>query len=258
MRLLYPCDPFEKKKPDEAYAEEHDAAVAAGISCSLYSAEDFETGRFDPRPSLEVGATDIYRGWMMQPNAYAAFQAAIESKGAQVLTTADQYRNCHHLPEWYSLCEGLTPRTVFLEKNADFPGSLKDLGWTAYFVKDYVKSLTTARGSIARSAAEIPEIVGLIEKYRGQNEGGICVREYEKLLPETEERYFVYKRRAYARSGVCPSLVEAIAPRIDSPFFSVDVVQAASGDLRLMELGDGQVSDRKKWAADVFIRMLQN
>jgi hypothetical protein len=258
VRLLYPCDPFERKKPDEAYVEEHGAALAQGMSCSLFSAEDFEDGQFKPRPPLQEDETVIYRGWMMRPDRYAALQATIEGEGAKVLTTAAQYRSCHYLPEWYPLCESLTPKTVFLQKDSDFANSLKDLGWTAFFVKDYVKSLTTARGSVARTVEEIPEILELIEKFRGQIEGGVCIREYEDLVPESEERYFVYKRRAYARSGGCPQLVDAIAARIDSPFFSVDAVQATSGDLRLIELGDGQVSDRKKWPADVFVRMLQN
>ncbi|WP_334313903.1 ATP-grasp domain-containing protein, partial [Pseudomonas aeruginosa] len=39
-------------------------------------------------------------------------------------------------------------------------------------------------------------------------------------------------------------------------FFSVDVVESTSGELRLMELGDGQVSDRKQWPAARFAAML--
>jgi ATP-grasp domain, R2K clade family 3 len=32
---------------------------------------------------------------------------------------------------------------------------------------------------------------------------------------------------------------------IDAPFYSVDVVENLAGELRLVELGDGQVSDKK-------------
>ncbi|MEW3697670.1 ATP-grasp domain-containing protein, partial [Pseudomonas aeruginosa] len=53
-----------------------------------------------------------------------------------------------------------------------------------------------------------------------------------------------------------PPLVEQVAQRIDCPFFSVDVVESTSGELRLMELGDGQVSDRKQWPAARFAAML--
>lgn len=55
-----------------------------------------------------------------------------------------------------------------------------------------------------------------------------------------------------------PEIVEQIAGRIDSPFFSVDVVLAIDGTPRLIELGDGQVSDRKKWAADRFVSMFNS
>ena len=255
MRFLYPCDPFNKKKPDEAYEEDFLATQVAGLSCSLYSAEDFELGEFRPQPSLSEGDEIIYRGWMLTPDTYRKLQNAIEAKGARTLTTSEQYRHCHYLPEWYFLCEDFTPKTVFLGRDADFSSSLESLGWSAYFVKDYVKSLTTSRGSIAKDAAEVIEIVALIEKFRGQVEGGVCVREYENLLPATEERYFVFNNIAYARDGVVPEIVQIIASRIRSPFFSVDIVLNSDGHPRLIELGDGQVSDKKKWPADRFAKI---
>lgn len=255
MRLLYSCDPFEKKQPDEAYKEEFDAAQAAGLACSLYSAEDFEFGQFRPRPLLTEGEKVVYRGWMLTPENYARLQSAIEGKGAWMLTSADQYRHCHYLPEWYSLCEDFTPKTIFLGRDADFSSALAGQNWQAFFVKDYVKSLTTSRGSIARNVAEIEEIVALIETYRGRVEGGVCIREYEALVPETEERYFVFRQKAFARDGVVPEIVKQIAARIDSPFFSVDIVLSADGMPRLIELGDGQVSDRKKWPVERFVEI---
>ncbi|MDO2128204.1 ATP-grasp domain-containing protein, partial [Escherichia coli] len=53
-----------------------------------------------------------------------------------------------------------------------------------------------------------------------------------------------------------PPRVEQEAQRIDCPFFSVDVVESTNGELRLMELGDGQASDRKQWPAACFAAML--
>ncbi|MEQ1774043.1 MAG: ATP-grasp domain-containing protein [Burkholderiales bacterium] len=253
MRLLYPCDPFEKKKPDEAYDEEFNVARQAGLSCSLYSAEDLDLGDFKPRPSLMEGEEVVYRGWMLTLDGYAGLQSAIEAKGGRMLTPMEQYRHCHHLPEWYPLCEDVTPKTVFLPKDADFVSALSSLGWPAYFVKDYVKSLTTSRGSVAKTVQEVPEIVSLIEKYRGQIEGGICIRQFEDLKVASEERYFVFKKKSFARDDIVPEVVDRIAARIDSPFFSVDIVLAADGTPRLIELGDGQVSDRKKWPAGRFV-----
>ncbi|MCU1724042.1 hypothetical protein [Pseudomonas sp. 5P_5.1_Bac1] len=55
MRLLYPSDPFDKKRPDEQYAGEFEAAVAAGLSTALFSFEDFESGIFKTSPPLTPG-----------------------------------------------------------------------------------------------------------------------------------------------------------------------------------------------------------
>jgi hypothetical protein len=256
MHFLFPSDPLDKSAPDEVYAEELGALRERGLSCSLFSFEDFESGNFRPRPAPGAGVAVLYRGWMLTPDAYSRLDSAVTSKGGSLATTPAQYRHCHHLPEWYPLCREFTPETVVLPRDSDFVAALADKRWPAFFVKDYVKSLTTARGSIAASPLEIEEIVSLIERYRGDIGGGVCVREFERLLPETEERYFVLHGQAHAREGEAPALAYEIARRIDSPFFSVDFVASEEGGLRLIELGDGQVSDRKKWTAERFAAML--
>ena len=61
----------------------------------------------------------LYRGWMLTPENYARLHGAILVAGGR-LTSPQQYRHCHYLPEWYPLCEDLTPATLFLSRNADF------------------------------------------------------------------------------------------------------------------------------------------
>lgn len=255
IHLLYPSDPFSKNTVDENYADEYAAACERGISCALFSFEDFEAGIFRTRPALTSDAKIVYRGWMMQPETYQQLETAVQSSGALLITNAAQYRQCHYLPEWYAICAQWTPETIFAMRNDDFTALVRDKEWKAYFVKDFVKSLTTKRGSVANVPSEIDEIVCLIEQYRGSIEGGICIRQFEDLLPETEERYFVFQGTAYARDGIVPAMVQDIAEAIESPFFSVDVVTAQSGELRLIELGDGQVSDIKKWKPWEFVRI---
>ncbi|MCA9017366.1 MAG: hypothetical protein KDA77_18735, partial [Planctomycetaceae bacterium] len=82
----------------------------------------------------------------------------------------------------------------------------------------------TSRRFIGRNEAEVREIINLIEYYRRRSEGGVCIREYEELLPDTEERYFVYRGRAWSRDSAIPTIVEEVADRMDSPFYSVDIV----------------------------------
>ena len=256
MHYLYPSDPFDKKSPDDDYREEYEAAIAAGLSCCLFSLEDFELGEFRPRPAPEAGATVLYRGWMLTLDKYSKLCDAIHAKGAIPLTSPEAYAHCHHLPNWYALCSELTPTTVFLSRDADFVKELSGLEWPGYFVKDYVKSLTNSRGSLARTPAEVAEVVTQIESYRGQIEGGVCVRRFESFAPDTEERFFVLHGEAHGRTHVVPDIVQRIAGVITSPFFSVDIVASTDGTQRLIELGDGQVSDRKQWPADRFVRML--
>lgn len=263
MHLLYPSDPFDKNAPDQDYEEEYAAALAAGFTCYLFSAEEFELNNFNlgkcARQARAAFQGDVlYRGWMLTSERYGDLYRAVEAKGARLLVNPQAYRHCHHLPEWYGRCAEFTPQTLFLSRDADFGASLARTGWNAYFVKDYVKCLTTSRGSVARNPAEVGEIVQLIEHYRGQIEGGVCVRELEDLLPETEERYFVLHGQAHGREHTVPAIVQTIAGRIDSPFFSVDILMNRIGQPRLIELGDGQVSDRKRWPAERFVGMLSS
>lgn len=258
VQLLFPCDPFNKRVADEAYGEEYDAARAAGFACSLFSFEDFEAGQFKTQPGLCAGVKVLYRGWMLAPEGYARLHHAIAQRDCAMLTSPAQYRHCHYLPEWYALCEEFTPETVIVARDADFAAAVEGRNWPAYFVKDYVKSLTTQRGSVAATPHEIAEVVGLIERYRGAVEGGVCIRKFEQLQADSEERYFVLRGQAFGRDGSVPALVHALASRIDSPFFSVDVVASSEGTLRLIELGDGQVSDRKQWPVERFMAMLSS
>jgi len=258
MHLLYPCDPFDRKQPDEDYRDEFVAARAAGLSCVLFSFEDFQSGTFKALVPGALQGDVLYRGWMLAPEDYERLCGAVEAAGARMRVGPQHYKRCHYLPEWYDACREFTPRTLFCARDDDFAARLAGVGWTAFFVKDFVKSLTTSRGSVARNAAEVSEIVGLMERYRGRIEGGICIREFEHLVPDTEERYFVVDGRAHARDDNVPALVHDIARRIDSPFFSVDIVHDDRGRPRLIELGDGQVSDRKTWSASGFARMLRS
>ncbi len=130
------------------------------------------------------------------------------------------------------------------------------MGWDAYFVKDYVKSLKTSVGSVVRDPAQIGTVLSEMARYRGEIEGGVCVRRVEDFIADTERRYFVLDGRPFAADdGPVPEVVNRVAGRIPSAFFSVDVARRGDGVLRVVEVGDGQVSDLVGWSADVFAAM---
>lgn len=73
-------------------------------------------------------------------------------------------------------------------------------------------------------------------------------------MPATEQRYFVVDGQPFVASpnAPIPNIVSICAERIDSRFFAVDVVDRADGCKRIVELGDGQVSDLVRWTPKRF------
>ena len=257
MHLLYPADPLQPKRVDDTYAEEFRIAKDAGLGISIFSFEDFLDGRLRIRPEIPAGETVFYRGWMFTPAQYGELHVQVAAQGAAMLTSPPQYARCHHLPGWYSSLVELTPETVFFQETDDLAGALRLRGWTGCFLKDHVKSLSATGGSMVQDLAILPEVIAKMKMYRGEIEGGLCARRLEDFDQESEDRYFVFGGKAYAREDGIPEIVLTASRRIDSPFFSVDTIRRRDGIMRIVELGDGQVSDGKKWRPEQIIDILR-
>jgi hypothetical protein len=253
MNILYPSSYLNKKYPDEEYADEYNFAVSAGHHCFIYSAEDFDCGNLILNSKLPINEDILYRGWMMSLSDYSKLNVLVKHSGASLLTGPDSYIHCHHLKNWYSLCKKFTAQTIFAQPDDDFNKIVSELNWDKYFIKDYVKSLSDIKESIAESGNDISKIVSLITQFRGEVEGGVCIRKFEDLKPETEERYFVFNGTVYSPNNEIPKIVEEIASNINSPFFSIDIIENTDGVLRLVEIGDGQVSSIKNWNLNHFV-----
>lgn len=233
------------------FADEMRAIQAAGFSVSFCTDSVMSAGK--PLRNVPKGATVAYRGWMLSASNYRRLNEAIIANAAKPLTSPEQYVAAHHCPNWYPLIADCTPETKVLSLTADLESELRSLGWGAFFIKDYVKSLKTPRGSIIRDPSEISFLLDEMKHYRGEVEGGICVRRVEPFLAASEKRYFVLNGAAFGPDGQgTPELVRYIAGRIPSPFFSVDVVSREDGVLRVVEVGDGQVSDLVGWTVQAF------
>jgi hypothetical protein len=251
LHVLFPSDTLNPREPDEAFLDQVRAFEAAGFPWSLCSVEEMEDGRKGLRGRLEPGRTVLYRGWMLTADQYHLLANAISAGGSSLLTSPESYLVAHHLPNWYPLVRDFTPETRVVPASADLEAELRSLGWEAFFIKDFVKSLKTSVGSVVRDPAQVATVVREMVKFRGEIEGGICVRRFEDFKRETETRYFVIRGRVHASSAqaVIPALVSTCATRIPSPFFSIDVADRVDGKKRIVEIGDGQVSDIVGWTA---------
>jgi hypothetical protein len=254
LHFLFPTG-SDFNAPDEMFADQLEALTAAGFTASLCS--DAVLAGVKPLRGVPAGSTVVYRGWMVTADEYAALVRAIERSEARTFTSPAEYLSAHHLPNWYPLLTELTPETHVFPGDADIEAELRALGWGTYFLKDYVKSLKTARGSVVRDPADAPAVIAEMREYRGQIEGGICVRRVEEFEPQSETRYFVLRGVGYAASDAdpVPEVVRWCAERVPSPFFSVDVVRRRDGQLRVVEVGDGQVSDLVGWSPKAFARI---
>lgn len=255
IHFVFPKDLMTPTRPDPMFAEQFTALQDAGFSASLASVANPASARVLVKVPAESEV--VYRGWMLKKQEYAALVQGIEQCGASAFTGTQQYLAAHHLPNWYPLIAEITPETRVYPANADIERELRALNWGAYFLKDYVKSLKTARGSIVRDPADAPAVLAEMLEYRSEIEGGICVRRVEDFIPETERRYFVLNGVAYATSATTPipDVVTLCCDRVPSRFFSVDVVQRRDGQVRVVEIGDGQVSDVVGWSVDAFVEI---
>ncbi len=251
IQFLYPSSPLNAKQVDEQYEEEYQA-IRSYFPVTLFSLESFLAGEF--RAKLQNLPT-LYRGWMLSPSEYQQLYNVVTNTGATMLTSPQQYEHCHYLPRWYESLKDFTPETLFFSEHDDIESELRQRGWKSCFLKDYVKSLSTDGGSVVTDLSQVPNVIAKMKKYRGQLEGGLCVRRLEFFLPDSEQRYFVFKGRAFSSDGDIPDVVHKAVEKRASPFFSVDVIQRSDRVLRIVELGDGQVSDRKQWTPEGFVAL---
>ncbi|MEM8779109.1 MAG: ATP-grasp domain-containing protein [Cyanobacteria bacterium P01_G01_bin.49] len=256
MRFIYPQSFLTPRLPDEIFQDEAIALAKAGHIVTLIDSDKLST---EPAilKAITPETTVVYRGWMLSPTEYKNLVLSIKKAGGLPLNSTEKYLATHYLPHWYPIISDLTPETVILSLDSDWISELRKLGWSNFFVKDYVKSLKTSIGSLIESPEDIQTVVAEMKKYRGTIEGGLCIRRVEDFLLETEQRYFVLKGKPYGINpkDKIPEIVFECAKRINSQFFSVDLIHRRDGQLRIVEIGDGQVSDLVGWSVQRFIDM---
>jgi hypothetical protein len=256
MHLLYPNNPVRERQPDPLFTDEVQAMRDKDFGITLFSHEDFQTGTFSIFSDMPTGAEVLYRGWMLTGAEYGKLAEEISKVGCRMAVPLDAYLSNHHLPRWYPVISDLTPETRIFPLDCDLESELRQLGWAEYFIKDYVKSLKTSISSRVTKPEQVSLLVSEMKKFRGIIEGGFCVRQVEDFLPETEKRYFVLDGVPHGADSEVPEIVRECARRLPGRFYSVDVVQRADGVDRVVEIGDGQVSDLVGWDEDEFALVL--
>jgi hypothetical protein len=272
MLLLVPADPLRPRRVDEHFAAEAAAARDAGVTVALID-HDALAGPGDAERAVARvprgdgdgdgdGVPAVYRGWMLSGRQYEAFADALADQGVALRTSTAQYRQAHELPGWYPALAPVTPEAAWTAGGGEpeFRAACARLGPGPAVLRDYVKSMK----HYWHEAVYIPDLADLAAawqvavRFRELREddftGGFVLRRFEHFVSAEARTWWV--------GGTCqlttshPDTPDELPPDIDLapfaplirslalPFVTADLARRADGTCRVIELGDGQVSDR--------------
>ena len=182
ISLLMPCSGLNRRIVDEAFQEEYACWMKHGFNVHLIDIDDIAHAKIIPST---FDYPVLYRGWMLTVEQYEILNQRVPS----LVTSYDFYKKGHYIDGWLQHLGHSTFKTILTtEENIvqDFVAS----GWDMAFMKDYVKSLKTGRGSIVHNPVEIYDTLNAMKQYRTTLEGGLALREVAFIDPTTETRFF--------------------------------------------------------------------
>ncbi|NEX94920.1 ATP-grasp domain-containing protein [Caulobacter sp. 17J65-9] len=269
--VIFCADPINPRSVDPAFAQEAEAARAAGYTVVVLDHDELDH-RTDPGAALRSARFDgagsaVYRGWMLRDVAYAALFDALARRGIDLVTSPAEYATCHHAPGSYAVLKRWMPATTWLPvSQMDDPAALDQtlaaFGAAPVVLKDWVKSQAGYWNEAcfipdASKADEARRVIRRFRELQGDSlVGGLVFKAYIPLepvgSPAFEYRAFVVKgaavgswprSREAADLGAPPSaLLDEVAASVPSPFAAADFGRDADGRWWLLEVGDGQVS----------------
>ncbi|NUT05862.1 MAG: ATP-grasp domain-containing protein [Hamadaea sp.] len=270
--VLFCADPLSPHRVDPYFAGQAALVRDLGGAIALVDHDAILAGNAiaaTRRVPADLGPV-WYRGWMIPADRYAELAAVLAAHGTPLRVEPDDYRAAHELPGWYATFAAVTPATVWTPRKpfdplpADEVADLvQPLGDGPGIVKDYVKS----RKHEWTEACFLPDladaghaarvIARLIELQEDTLQGGIVVRRFEdfgRAAGRTAEARVWWVDAEPALVSAHPDTPEQ-APRPDlraitplvaalgGRFVTTDMALRADGEWRVVEVGDGQVSD---------------
>ncbi|HZU58212.1 MAG TPA: ATP-grasp domain-containing protein [Actinocrinis sp.] len=271
--LLYCCDPLNPRRVDGHFSAEAQAVRARDGVVALIDHDALLRGEVEravERVPVELGAV-WYRGWMIPSERYRALARVLDQRGVELLVSPERYRAAHELPGWYPTFADETPASVWSAGGVGQIPAAEALASLAAglrpgpgIVKDYVKSRKHEWEEACfirdlSDTAAVARVVGRFVELQGEFlTGGIVLREFESFrTPQSvaaEVRVWWLDGQARLLTphpdsphvrGLEPELgcVESAVQRLGCRFVTTDMALRADGVWRVVEVGDGQVSD---------------
>ena len=229
MQFFYPTLPYQPRVIDTFWEPEYTWAGAHGLAVGLV---DVDAGRVY---AAQPGQPVLYRGWMLTAPEYDTMARLLP-----LAVSPAAYFASHEATGWYEAVATHTFPSRFLTE----PIPLDFEKGRRYFVKGLVKSFGAT--SVVATQAQLDNFWQQHELAAGTP---LFVRDFAELRPHSERRFFVVRGQAYGANGTTlPAALQPVLATLASPLFcSLDVAETLAGQLVLVEIGDGQVSDLKEW-----------
>ncbi|HEX6354591.1 ATP-grasp domain-containing protein [Actinophytocola sp.] len=260
--LLFPADVLRPRRVDDHFVPEAEAARELGVPYALVDHNALTSGEATRAVAKVPEGEAIYRGWMLTSDEYAAFDTALAKRGATLRTTAAQYRTAHELPGWHAALEPVTPAAEWTSGagRAEFDEARRRLGHGPAVLRDYTKSMK----HYWDEAVYIPSLTDADAAWRVASRflelraddfaGGFVLRRFESFTgAEVRTWWYGGECRLVGAHPDTPDTtpdgldlaeVTPLVTALALPFITVDLVRHDDGRWRVVELGDGQVSDR--------------
>lgn len=278
MIILFPSESFSNlKEVDSSFKNEYDAAELIGFQGFLFDHDEFvRSGEFkNTLPVIDGNAKQIIlRSWMLKEDDYKKLWSQLLALGYILTNNANQYVQCHHLPEAYKFIDRYTTRMWWSNTWSEHPGfnNTSEVEWEPVrrmlsgdiIIKDYVKSekgnpdlfilnkeLTNeefakrvqrfidARGKLFNKGLVFKQVVAL-KKYNN------CSNEWRMFFAD-KKLVTIAKNSEIDVDTLIPDanaikIFSDLAKKIPSSFFTIDIAEKEDGSCMVLEMGDGQVS----------------
>lgn len=259
--IVFPSDYFSADKPDEELREEYQTALDTGFDAVIFNYEKwFGNEKLALNSAPEAPCRAVYRGFMMKPETYGKFYEKLREKNIILITAPEEYEKFHVFPNIYPELEGDTARAVFFPEGEKPNIEKVKKIFPRFMVKDFVKSVKGTSfpkyfdASVTQE--EFDRQMEIFYKYRGELfTGGICIKEFLELKKygshTNEYRVFYAKNKplSVSRNSLQPEYAPAPPEKLTekyrglgSPFYTIDYAETRSGEWKIIEAGDGQVS----------------
>ena len=282
--VLFLTDLLDPKAPDFEYTKEYQAAKKYFPVGLIDQQKLFEKNTVALNCQVTQDTVYIYRGWMLKPGLYAKLVDFIQGQGGKMLNDLAEYEAAHLLPNWATEKNQLQTRWTSDLSEASIRQLLKQFSG-AVTIKDFVKS----RKYEWDEAFYIPDtsdtthalqvVHNFIERQGTELVGGLVMRKFIELKslgehPKSHTPIFEEYRVFYLNNSPLAlinywraekitlsladqKLIQVAQKQIPSNFCTIGFARTASGQLIIMEMGDGQVSGLQGYDESTFYKLLR-